>query len=288
MLNLSIAMTMSAHPAAPGFEYVNYADVLGGRLEENTVYIIPIKRSALPTAVIARQIGRGDVVNVEEATKHGEFPADGVFVLTRTTFRSSYKDYYRPSINHPYVKKLQTLLRNKYGSVYIVTEEIYEMMKELFEKRGFQKKHVRLDTETARKRLEKDLHPWRAAILATVSALIPRLIDDIANGRREEIRKQLIELLAKKSDEEKGAEEIKKNRRNKYGEKDAEEIYQTIMTASEWKPEYPNRILAISLNLRCSPSPECKKNRHSNCSGTFKVRDLTLFCNCTCHRLKSP
>ena len=35
-------------------------------------------------------------------------------------------------------------------------------------------------------------------------------------------------------------------------------------------------------------SPECRKNRHNNCSGSFKVREkgevLIVFCGCVCHR----
>jgi hypothetical protein len=35
-------------------------------------------------------------------------------------------------------------------------------------------------------------------------------------------------------------------------------------------------------------SPECRRNKHNNCSGSFKVREkgevLIVFCSCVCHK----
>ncbi len=255
-------------PLTPVGDYVKYSDVLEGKLEPNTVYLLPFKRSAVPTALIAEQIRRSNVVNVEKA-RLGELPADGVYVLTRTTYRSSYKDYCLPSVDLPYVKKLYKFVRNNFGSVYIVTEEIYELIKEMFERRGFKKKYVLLDTETARKTLESRLNSRHASMLAKVGAILPWVVDKIGSEREED------------------KEEIKKYLNNLLGQEDGEEVYQTIENVfkGEWKNS--NKYLAISLDALSSPSPECKKNRHKNCSGSFKKDyrrdDLMVHCSCGCH-----
>ncbi len=256
-------------------DYVLYTHVLEGHLEPNTVCLLPFRRSAVPTAMIAGQIKRSDVVNIEKA-KLGRFLADGVFVQTRTTYRGCYKDYYLPSINHPYIKKVIDFVSKNFGSVYIITLEMYEMTEQWFEKRGYKKMYVLVDTESARKMLEKVIDLHRANILAKAGALLPWLADELANNGLEGVREQLTNLMVM-------------GPRDRCGLRDVEEVYDAISNAFKLEPKYLNRNLAISLDLLCSLNPFCRVNRHKNCSGRFPVKDkkgdTVAFCTCPCHIL---
>jgi hypothetical protein len=68
---------------------------------------------------------------------------------------------------------------------------MYEMTEQRFEKRGYKKMYVLVDTESARKILEKVIDPHRANILAKAGALLPWLADELANNGLEGVRGQL-------------------------------------------------------------------------------------------------
>jgi uncharacterized OB-fold protein len=206
-------------------EYIPYEAVLRGEFEEKTAILLPIRRSALPTALVA-----GQVKGVTNLEKEDEPSYDAVVVQTRTTYRANYKDCPRPSPTHPYVKKAVRWLSKGYGTVWIITEEMYGMeeVKAELDRRGFRAKTALLDVEGARKRLEKIMHPAHAAKLAVSGALIPWLADELGSGGWEGVREKLINLL---------------------GKDDGEEVYQTLMEAIKENPEYPNKPLAISLGV---------------------------------------
>jgi len=205
-------------------EYIPYESVLRGEFREKTVILLPVKRSALPTALIA---GMAGVLNLEGATK---LPVRGAIAQTRTTYRANYTKPLRPSPSHPYMKRVIKAVSSGYGTVWIITEEMYSMdeVRKEFEDKGYRPVKAKLDIENSRKRLEKIMHPKHAAKLAVAGALIPWLADELGANGWEGVRRRLIDLL---------------------GIEDGEEVYQTLMEAVKENPEYPNKPLAISLGV---------------------------------------
>jgi hypothetical protein len=205
--------------------YIPYESVLRGELGEKTVILLPIKRSALPTALVAKQAR--SVINIE---KVDEPPLECAIAATRTTYRSEYKNQVRPSPRHTYVKRAVEWLSKGYGTVWIITEEMYNMeeVRKGFEEKGYKPVKAKLDTEASRRRLEKIMHPKHAAKLAVAGALIPWLADELGSRGWEGVREKLINLL---------------------GKDDGEEVYQTLREAIKENPEYPNKPLAISLGV---------------------------------------
>jgi hypothetical protein len=205
--------------------YIPYESVLRGELGEKTVILLPIKRSALPTSLVAKQAR--SVVNLE---KVDEPPLECAIAATRTTYRSEYKNQVRPSPRHHYVNRALEWLSKGYGTVWIITEEMYNMndIRKEFEKSGYKALKAVLDVEASRKRLEKIMHPKHAAKLAVAGALIPWLADELKANGWEGVKRRLIEML---------------------GKDDGEEVYQTLREATKEIPEYPNKPLAISLGV---------------------------------------
>jgi hypothetical protein len=121
-------------------------------------------------------------------------------------------------------------LSKGYGTVWIITEEMYNMeeVRKGFEEKGYKPVKAKLDTEASRRRLEKIMHPKHAAKLAVAGALIPWLADELRANGWEGVRRRLINLL---------------------GTEDGEEVYQTLREAIKENPEYPNKPLAISLGV---------------------------------------
>jgi hypothetical protein len=235
-----VTESVTARPQAAE-DYVPYDALLRGEFEENTVYLLPIKRSALPTALIAEQAKV--IFNLEGSSR---LPRVGAIAQTRTNYRSNYKDFIRPSPDHPYVRRVIKAISEGYGTVWIITEEMYwmEEVKAELDRRGFRAKGVLLDVEGAQRRLERAILTWLsrrgfevdvrghaarfAAKLATAGALIPWLPDELEASGWEGVRRRLIELL---------------------GEKDGEEVYQTLVEAFKKRPFYPNKPLAVSLGI---------------------------------------
>jgi uncharacterized OB-fold protein len=205
-------------------EYIPYESVLRGEFREKTVILLPIKRSALPTGLIA---GMAGVLNLEGATK---LPVRGAIAQTRTAYRANYTKPIRPSPSHPYVKKVIKAVSSGQGAVWIITEEMYDMdeVRKEFEDKGYRPVKAKLDTEGSRKRLEKIMHPKHAEKLAFAGALIPWLADELETHGWEGVYKKLVELL---------------------GREDGEEVYVTLTEALKEKPEYPNKPLAASLGV---------------------------------------
>jgi len=205
-------------------EYMPYESVLRGEFREKTVVLLPIKRSALPTGLIA---GMAGVFNLEGATK---LPVKGAIAQTRTAYRANYTKPIRPSPSHPYVKKVIKAVSSGQGAVWIITEEMYSMdeVRKEFEDKGYRPVKARLDVEGSRKRLEKIMHPKHAEKLAFAGALIPWLADELEAHGWEGVYKKLVELL---------------------GREDGEEVYVTLTEALKEKPEYPNKPLAASLGV---------------------------------------
>jgi hypothetical protein len=205
-------------------EYIPYESVLRGEFKEKTVILLPIKRSALPTGLIA---GMAGVLNLEGATK---LPVRGAIAQTRTAYRANYTKPIRPSPSHPYVKKVIKVVSSGQGAVWIITEEMYDMdeVRKEFEDKGYRPVKARLDIEGSRKRLEKIMHPKHAEKLAFAGALIPWLVDELEAHGWEGVYKKLVELL---------------------GKEDGEEVYVTLTEALKEKPEYPNKPLAASLGV---------------------------------------
>jgi uncharacterized OB-fold protein len=205
-------------------EYIPYESVLRGEFREKTVVLLPIKRSALPTGLIA---GMAGVLNLEGATK---LPVRGAIAQTRTAYRANYTKPIRPSPSHPYVKKVIKVVSSGQGAVWIITEEMYSMdeVRKEFEDKGYRPVKAKLDTEGSRKRLEKIMHPKHAEKLAFAGALIPWLADELETHGWEGVYKKLVELL---------------------GKEDGEEVYVTLTEALKEKPEYPNKPLAASLGV---------------------------------------
>jgi hypothetical protein len=205
--------------------YIPYESVLRGEFEDKTVILLPIKRSALPTALVAKQAR--SVVNLEKVE---EPPVDCVIAVTRTTYRSEYKNQVRPSPRHIYANRAVEWLSKGYGTVWIITEEMYNMndIRKEFEKAGYKALKAVLDVEASRKRLEKIMHPKHAAKLAVAGALIPWLADELEASGWEGVKRRLIEMM---------------------GKDDGEEVYQTLKEATKEIPEYPNKPLAISLGV---------------------------------------
>jgi hypothetical protein len=205
-------------------EYIPYESVLRGEFREKTVILLPIKRSALPTGLIA---GMAGVLNLEGATKP---PVRGAIAQTRTAYRANYTRPVRPSPSHPYVKKVIKAVSSGHGNVWIITEEMYSMdeVRKEFEDKGYRPVKARLDIEGSRKRLEKIMHPKHAEKLAFAEALIPWLADELETHGWEGVYKKLVELL---------------------GEEDGEEVYVTLTEVLKEKPEYPNKPLAASLGV---------------------------------------
>jgi hypothetical protein len=167
------------------------------------------------------------VVNLEKVE---EPPAECAIAATRTTFRSEYKNQVRPSPRHIYANRAVEWLSKGYGTVWIITEEMYNMndIRKEFEKAGYKALKAVLDVEASRKRLEKIMHPKHAAKLAVAGALIPWLADELKANGWEGVKRRLIEML---------------------GKDDGEEVYQTLREATKEIPEYPNKPLAISLGV---------------------------------------
>jgi uncharacterized OB-fold protein len=205
-------------------EYIPYESVLRGEFREKTVVLLPIKRSALPTGLIA---GMAGVLNLEGATK---LPIRGAIAQTRTTYRANYTKPVRPSPSHPYIKRVTKAVSSGHGAVWIITEEMYSMdeVRKEFEDKGYRPVKARLDIEGSRKRLEKIMHPKHAEKLAFAGALIPWLADELETHGWEGVYKKLVELL---------------------GKEDGEEVYVTLTEALKEKPEYPNKPLAASLGV---------------------------------------
>jgi uncharacterized OB-fold protein len=205
-------------------EYIPYESVLRGEFKEKTVILLPIKRSALPTGLIA---GMAGVLNLEGATK---LPIRGAIAQTRTTYRANYTKPVRPSPSHPYIKRVTKAVSSGHGAVWIITEEMYSMdeVRKEFEDKGYRPVKARLDIEGSRKRLEKIMHPKHAEKLAFAGALIPWLADELETHGWEGVYKKLAELL---------------------GKEDGEEVYVTLTEALKEKPEYPNKPLAASLGV---------------------------------------
>jgi hypothetical protein len=222
-------------------DYVPYDALLRGEFEEYTVYLLPVKRSALPTALIAEQAKT--IFNLEGSSR---LPRVGAIAQTRTNYRSNYKDFIKPSPSHPYVRRVIKAISEGYGTVWIITEEMYGMeeVKAELDRRGFRAKGVWLDVEGAQRRLERAILAWLsrrgfevdvrghaarfAAKLAMAAALIPWLPDELEANGWEGVRRRLIELL---------------------GEKDGNEVYQTLIEAFKKRPFYPNKPLAVSLGI---------------------------------------
>jgi hypothetical protein len=205
-------------------EYIPYESVLRGEFKEKTVVLLPIKRSALPTDLIA---GMAGVLNLEGAIK---LPVRGAIAQTRTTYRANYTKPVRPSPSHPYMKRVIKAVSSGHGTVWIITEEMYNMdeLRKEFEDKGYRPVKARLDIEGSRKRLEKIMHPKHAEKLAFAGALIPWLADELETHGWEGVYKKLVELL---------------------GKEDGEEVYVTLTEALKEKPEYPNKPLAASLGV---------------------------------------
>jgi uncharacterized OB-fold protein len=206
-------------------EYTPYESVLRGEFKEKTVTLLPIKRSALPTALIAKQAG---IFNLEWASKH--LPSREVICQTRTTYRANYKNSPKPSPSHPYVKRVIRAVSSGHGIAWVITEEVYNMeeVRKEFEEKGYKPVKAKLDTEASRRRLEKIMHPKHAAKLAVAGALIPWLADELGANGWEGVRRRLIDLL---------------------GAEDGEEVFQTLTEAVKENPEYPNKPLAVSLGV---------------------------------------
>jgi hypothetical protein len=235
-----VTESVTARPQAVE-DYVPYDALLRGEFEEYTVYLLPIKRSALPTALIAGQAKT--IFNLEGSSR---LPRVGAIAQTRTNYRSNYKDFIRPSPSHPYVRRVIKAISEGYGTVWIITEEMYwmEEVKAELDRRGFRAKGVWLDVEGAQRRLERAILAWLsrrgfevdvrghaarfAAKLAMAGALIPWLPDELEASGWEGVRRRLIELL---------------------GEKDGNEVYQTLVEAFKKRPFYPNKPLAVSLGI---------------------------------------
>jgi hypothetical protein len=235
-----VTESVTARPQAAE-DYVPYDALLRGEFEEYTVYLLPVKRSALPTALIAGQAKA--VFNLEGSSRP---PVVGAIAQTRTNYRSNYKDFIRPSPSHPYVRRVIREVSEGYGTVWIITEEMYGMeeVKAELDRRGFRAKGVWLDVEGAQRRLERAILTWLsrrgfevdvrghaarfAAKLAMAGALIPWLPDELEANGWEGVKRRLIELL---------------------GEKDGEEVYQTLVEAFKKRPFYPNKPLAVSLGI---------------------------------------
>jgi len=203
-------------------EYIPYESVLRGEFGEKTVILLPIKRSALPTALIA---GMAGVLNLEGAAK---LPVRGAIAQTRTAYRANYAKPIRPSPSHPYMKRVIKAVSSGHGDIWIITEEMYGMVWKEFEDKGYKPVKARLDIEGSRKRLEKIMHPKHAEKLAFAGALIPWLADELETHGWEGVYKRLVELL---------------------GKEDGEEVYVTLTEALKEKPEYPNKPLAASLGV---------------------------------------
>jgi hypothetical protein len=222
-------------------DYVPYDTLLRGEFEEYTVYLLPVKRSALPTALIAGQARA--VFNLEGSSRP---PVVGAIAQTRTNYRSNYKGLIKPSPSHPYVRRVIREVSEGYGTVWIITEEMYGMeeVKAELDRRGFKAKSVLLDVEGARRKLERAIMAWlsrrgfegdiqrlaakHAAKLAKAGALIPWLPDELEANGWEGVKRRLIELL---------------------GERDGKEVHLTLIEALKEIPFYPNKPLAVSLGI---------------------------------------
>jgi hypothetical protein len=250
-----VTESVTARPQAAE-DYVPYDALLRGEFEENTVYLLPIKRSALPTALIAEQAKV--IFNLEGSNRP---PRVGAIAQTRTNYRSNYKGLIKPSPSHPYVRRVIREVSEGYGTVWIITEEMYwmEEVKAELDRRGFRAKGVLLDVEGAQRRLERAILTWLsrrgfevdvrghaarfAAKLATAGALIPWLPDELEASGWEGVKRRLIELL---------------------GDKDGNEVYQTLIEAFKKRPFYPNKTLAVSLGIFEVYPRRMKKEGDSN------------------------
>jgi hypothetical protein len=235
-----VTESVTARPQAAE-DYVPYDALLRGEFEENTVYLLPIKRSALPTALIAEQAKV--VFNLEGSSRP---PVVGAIAQTRTNYRSNYKGLIKPSPSHPYVRRVIREVSEGYGTVWIITEEMYGMeeVKAELDRRGFRAKSVLLDVEGARRKLERAIMSWLsrrrfegdirghaarlAAKLAKAGALIPWLADELEANGWEGVKRRLIQLL---------------------GERDGKEVHLTLIEALKEIPFYPNKPLAVSLGI---------------------------------------
>jgi hypothetical protein len=235
-----VTESVTARPQAAE-DYVQYDALLRGEFEENTVYLLPIRRSALPTALIAEQAKA--IFNLEGSSRPPRF---GAIAQTRTNYRSRYKGLIKPSPSHPYVRRVVEDLSAGYGTVWIITEEMYGMeeVKAELDKRGFRAKAVLLDVEGARRRLERAILAWLsrrgfegdirghaarlAARLAKAGALIPWLAEELEANGWEGVKRKLIELL---------------------GDRDGKEVHLTLIEALKEIPFYPNKPLAVSLGI---------------------------------------
>jgi hypothetical protein len=235
-----VTESVTARPQAAE-DYVPYDALLRGEFEEYIVYLLPIKRSALPTALIAGQARA--VFNLEGSSRP---PVVGAIAQTRTNYRSNYKGLIKPSPSHPYVRRVIREVSEGYGTVWIITEEMYwmEEVKAELDRRGFKAKSVLLDVEGARRKLERAIMAWlsrrgfegdirrhaakHAAKLAKAGALIPWLADELEANGWEGVKRRLIELL---------------------GERDGKEVHLTLIEALKEIPFYPNKPLAVSLGI---------------------------------------
>jgi hypothetical protein len=241
-------------------DYVPYDTLLRGEFEEYTVYLLPIKRSALPTVLIAGQAKA--VFNLEGSSRP---PVVGAIAQTRTNYRSNYKGLIKPSPSHPYVRRVIREVSEGYGTVWMITEEMYGMeeVKAELDRRGF--KAVLLYVEGARRKLERAIMAWlsrrrfegdilrlaarHAAKLAKAGALIPWLADELEANGWEGVKRRLIELL---------------------GERDGKEVHLTIIEALKERPFYPNKPLAVSLGIY----EECSKRRKEGSKNDKRYIDL--------------
>ena len=231
-IELQPPQPVAKQPPPATDNYVDFKRILEGEIEPNTVCLLPLSRSAVPTALIARQI-KGDVVDVEKV-RFGDVHANAVLVLSRKTYRSLYRDYSLPSLKHPYMIKLLRLAKNGLGRTFIITDKMYELItedkecKDIFEGRGLKVKHVFLD-ETARKDLENVIGQQYATRLAKVGALLPWLAEELGGGNwRESVRKRLDEMLDRA---------------------DSDEFYQKICNALGEGEKFPNKPLERELGV---------------------------------------
>ena len=253
-------------------DYVQYEEVLRGKIELNTVYLLPIKRSALPTALIASQIKGENVINVEKHV-YGKYvkplPKNAVLVLTRPTYRKNLVARIRPSPDQVYNRKLKRMLKGNDVATLIITEEMYEIDEELqiiLKSKGFKIKKVKLDTEAARRRLENTniCHTKQAALLEISAALMPRLPELLKEEKNSEdldgVKSYLSDLKLKP--------------------KDREEVIEIIKNVLKGNSEYTNNQLAIALGVKDDTAPKPFRNRlksfGENLSANEKVEKLVI------------
>jgi len=201
---------------------VGYMALLEAGAEPGYVYILDLPRSAVPTSVVTSQVR--NTINIEEASGAG--PA-AVLALTRTNYRANYKSMIRPSPNHPYVRRLAKLVSSGAGGGVITTSEIYDMLRDAFNARGFKPVAVRLDTDRVAEELEKAVGAGYAKKLAKLVALMPGLKNDLTNSD-EALRKRLHDAL---------------------GSEDGEDLYQAVRAVFSGDTRYVNKPLMLSLGM---------------------------------------